>query len=296
MKGDTVFKRAFNEMLAIVSAGTIGQILPPETDLSLRLGVSRTTVRKVLARLYAQGYVSGQGRNRSITGAVRPDAHYPTLETVPISQQVEKHFMEWMLRRDTKPGTQINELEMARAFGVGTTGVREFLARFRRFGLIEKRPNAGWLFKGFTQEFAVELFEIREMFEMRSAGALAALPTDAPVWDALRILQAEHSKLLDDIDHRFHDFSDLDNRFHRLINGAVPNRFIDDFYDIIAVVFHYHYQWNKRDERIRNEVALHEHLNYLEALFSRDQRRVQEACRLHLTSARKTLMASFSAA
>lgn len=294
MKSDTVFKRAFNELLAIVRAGAIGDVLPPETELGIRLGVSRTTVRKVLSTLYEKGFISGHGRNRTITSAVPVEAQFPATETVPISQQVEKHFMEWMLRDDTKPGTQINELEMARVFGVGTTGVREFLARFRRFGLIEKRPNAGWLFKGFTREFAMELFEIREMFELRSASALAALPPSAPIWGSLRILEAEHRTLLEQIDVRFQDFSDLDNRFHRLINAAVPNRFIDDFYDIITIVFHYHYQWNKRDERLRNAVAITEHLAYCEALFSRDPSRVRAACSLHLASARATLMATFS--
>ena len=66
--------------------------------------------------------------------------------------------------------------------------------------------------------------------------------------------------LLDEIEVRYHDFSDLDSRFHRLINSAVPNRFIDGFYDIITVIFHYHYQWNKKDERHRNEIAIVEHL------------------------------------
>ena len=84
--------------------------------------------------------------------------------------------MEWMLRDNARPGTLINELELARQFGVATTGIREFLNRFQRFGLIEKRPNAGWVFKGFTTSFALELFEIREMFELRSAKAFAALP------------------------------------------------------------------------------------------------------------------------
>ena len=92
------------------------------------------------------------------------------------SAQVEKRFMEWMLRDDASPGMSINELELARQFGVGTTGIREFLNRFQSFGLIEKRPNAGWLFKGFTINFALELFEIREMFELRSAVAFASLP------------------------------------------------------------------------------------------------------------------------
>lgn len=143
MKSDTVFKLAFNDMLSIVNAVGVGAILPSENELSARLGVSRTTVRKVLSQLNARGYVRGQGRNRSVIGSVPADAHFPQIETVPTSQQVEKRFMEWMLRGDTKPGTLINELEMVRTFGVGTTGIREFLNRFRRFGLIEKRPDAG---------------------------------------------------------------------------------------------------------------------------------------------------------
>ena len=44
------------------------------------------------------------------------------------------------------------------------------------------------------------------------------------------------------------------------------NQFIDRFYDLITLIFHYHYQWNKRDERQRNEVALEEHLSYIDAL------------------------------
>ena len=294
MKSDTVFKLAFNDMLSIVGAAGIGTVLPSENDLSVRLGVSRTTVRKVLAQLHARGYVSDQGRNRTVLDKVPAEARFPQTETVPAFQQVEKRFMEWMLRGDTKPGVQINELEMARAFGVGTTGIREFLNRFRRFGLIEKRPNAGWLFKGFTEDFAMELFEIREMFELRSAQTLAALPPSAPIWNALAELRAEHHVLLTEIDERFQDFSDLDNRLHRLINAAVPNRFIDDFYDIITVIFHYHYQWNKRDERQRNEVAILEHLAYIDALFSQDPIRVRTACNLHLASAKNTMLAAFS--
>ena len=184
----------------------------------------------------------------------------------------------------------INELELARQFGVATTSIREFLNRFQRFGLIERRPNAGWVFKGFTTSFALELFEIREMFDLRSATAFAALPDSSPLWRQIEALREEHLSLLNEIDRRYHDFSDLDNRFHRLINSARSNRFIDDFYDIITLIFHYHYQWNKRDERQRNEVAIREHLTYIEALLSRNRSMVELACRAHLTSARETLI------
>jgi DNA-binding GntR family transcriptional regulator len=292
MKTDTVFKRAFNDALDLVSRLSDGERLPSETTLSVELGVSRTTVRKVIAALQANGIVSGGGRERDVHPSNAGMKRFPQSETVAMAAQVEERFMEWMLRDNARPGTAINELDLARKFGVATTGIREFLNRFQRFGLIERRPNAGWIFKGFTTDFALELFEIREMFELRSARAFAALPDKAPHWDRLETMRREHLDLVEAIDGRYHDFSDLDSRFHRLVSSAAPNRFIDSFYDIITVIFHFHYQWNKHDERQRNEVAIREHLTYIDALLSRNVAMVELACRAHLASARDTLLRS----
>jgi DNA-binding GntR family transcriptional regulator len=291
MKTDTLFKRAFNEALDLVSKLEDGKPLPSENALSAQLRVSRTTVRKVLSTLAARGVVTGGGRQRLVR-STETTQRFPEAETVPMAAQVEKRFMEWMLRDNARPGTAINELELARQFGVATTGIREFLNRFQRFGLIERRPNGGWVFKGFTAGFALELFEIREMFEIRSARAFVALPASSPLWQQIEALREEHLALLREIERRFHDFSDLDNRFHRLINAAAPNRFIDGFYDVIALIFHYHYQWNKHDERQRNEVAIREHLTYIDALLSRNVSIVELACRAHLASAKETLIRS----
>ena len=294
MKTDAVFKRAFNDALDVVSRLGDGASLPSEKALSARLRVSRTTVRKVISTLSARGVVTGSGHERIVRPARGTMSRFPETETVSASEQVEKRFMEWILRENMRPGAIINELELARQFGVATTGIREFLNRFQRFGLIEKRPNAGWLFKGVTERFALELFEIREFFELRSAIAFAALPAGSPLWAQIEALRDEHLSLLEDIERRYHDFSDLDSRFHRLVNSAAPNRFVDIFYDIITLIFHYHYQWNKRDERQRNEAAIREHIAYIDALLSRNAVVVVPACRAHLESAKTTLLRSMS--
>lgn len=291
MKTDSVFKRAYNDALDLVSGLPDGELLPSENALSTRLRVSRTTVRKVLSMLATRRVVSGTAGHR-IVRSIPEAMRFPEVETVPMTAHIENRFMEWMLRDNARPGTAINEVELARQFGVATASIREFLNRFQRFRLIEKRPNAGWVFKGFTPSFALELFEIREIFELRSARAFAALPDGSPHWQQIKALREEHRSLLSEIELRFHDFSDLDSRFHRLINSAAPNRFIEDFYDIITLIFHYHYQWNKQDERKRNEAAIHEHLTYIEALLSRNLSMVDLACRAHLSSAKQTLLRS----
>jgi len=294
VKTDSVYKRAFNSALDLLSTLKEGDRLPSENALKEQLGVSRTTVRKVLFHLTDRGLLDEARCLSASAHFPAAVARYPEDETIPMAAQVEKRFMEWMLRDNARPGTAINELELARQFGVATSGIREFLNRFQRFGLIEKRPNSGWVFKGFTPTFALELIEIREMFELRSAKAFAALATNSLLWQHIDAIRGEHLILLGEIERRYHDFSDLDSRFHRLINSAVPNRFIDDFYDIITLIFHYHYQWNKHDERQRNETAIREHLIYIEALVSRNVSMIELACRSHLASAKETLIRSTS--
>jgi DNA-binding GntR family transcriptional regulator len=294
VKSDAVYKKAFNAVLDDISAGAWTPKAPSENDLGRRLGVSRTTVRKVLSTLSEReiAKLKGDSKRRTVRRLPTSDDYFSDAETRSRTQHVESQIMEWILRGDARPGTLINELELSRQFGVATASIREFLIRFSRFGLIEKRPNSGWLFKGFTRDFALELFEIRVMFELRSALLFAMQPSDSPLWKQLDVQRGEHQRLLEDVEARYQDFSDLDSRFHRLISQVIPNRFIDEFYDVISFIFHYHYQWNKRDEKQRNRIAILEHLACIDALMSRDMAAVERTCGHHLNSARETLINS----
>jgi DNA-binding GntR family transcriptional regulator len=294
MRGETVFKQTFNRTIEFLGDFEIKSVIPSESILSRNLNASRTTVRKVLAELQKRKILGGSSSKRVVARRPRPNDLFPDSETVTTSAQVEKKFMEWMLRGDRKAGDVVNGLELARQFGVSTNAIREYLNRFGRFGLIERRPNSSWIIRGFTREFALELFEIRELFDTRSAIAFATQSESSAAWKTLRKLEIEHRALLRKISSHYQDFSDLDERFHRLVNNASNNRFIVDFYEIISLIFHYHYQWNKVDEKQRNRAAILEHLDYIEALFSRDPKRIELTCKTHLNSARKTLLASIS--
>jgi DNA-binding GntR family transcriptional regulator len=294
MKSDAVFKKSFNSLLDHVADLGRGGVLESESRLAEMLDVSRTTVRKSLTELERRGITRREGNKLQAQKSPSRSDYFPTEDTVATSDQVEQKFLEWILRGDRQPGEQISGLELAREFDVSTIAIRDYLNRFTRFGLVEKRENSGWVIRGFNQEFALELFEVRELFEIKSALAFAQQPTTSVAWKALRELEHEHKALLTDIATRFQDFSRLDERFHRLICDAAKNRFIEDFYDVISLIFHYHYQWNKADERERNAVAIAEHLDYIKALQTRDPQKIEVACRKHLSSARETLLRSIA--
>lgn len=293
-KPNTLFKEAYNACLDLVADHPVGSVLPSETDLGDKLKISRTTVRSVLTSLSDAGIVQWERRAKTVLRPPVRDDYFAQEETNSLSAMIERSFMRRILSGGANPGDQINELELARDLGVSTSAVREFLIRFSRFGLIEKRRNSHWVLKGFTRDFALELTEVREMFELRSATAFAQLPADHPAWTALDAVEAEHLALAERFDDDWRGFSQLDEKFHRMIHEASRNRFIIDFYDVIAMIFHYHYQWNKADEKRRNRVAVGEHLDYIAALKRRSMMDVEFYCRKHLLSARETLLQSIA--
>ncbi|MGQ7847747.1 GntR family transcriptional regulator [Granulosicoccus sp. 3-233] len=292
MKRNNRYKDVHNQCLDLIRLLPSGAELPTESSLSASLQASRTTIRAVLSHLVEIELLDWQGRKKTILRKPLKRDYFVSEETRSTHQIVEHAFMENILGGHLDVGALLNESELARQFDVSTSAVREFLIRFSRFGLIEKAPNRGWILKGFTRQFALELSDVREMFEQRSVRLFVHLPPDNEIWLELTRLQQQHVDLQTRIKQDYLQFSKLDNRFHRLLNSASENRFIDDFHDLITIIFHYHYRWNKKDELERNTAAVAQHLDIIEALIDRDECRAVTACQVHLAQARETLLRS----
>ncbi|WP_448956452.1 GntR family transcriptional regulator [Labrys neptuniae] len=288
MRSKSVYKKTYNHLLKRLTDSAIERLDGPEAQLAQDLQISRTTLRAVLRDLQQAGIL----REREVVRRPRPADHFPEEETEQRSAQVERAFMDWILRADVRPGNPINVAQLSREFSMSTTMIRQYLQQMRHFGLLVQRPNSTWIFRGITTDFAAELSEIRELFELRSARKVAMLPADAPIWAQLKMIRQEHMALLGEAETRFHDFSALDEKLHRLIYDASENRFVVEFYQIISIIFHYHYQWNKVDEKARNIAAIHQHLDYIDALLSRDLDAIERTCRTHLAAARETMRLS----
>lgn len=291
-RSKSVYKETYNVGLDLVGTLGVAANLPPETELAKTWNTSRTTVRAVLEQLDHTGIIRWDGRRKTVLRKPQPDDYFADDETQSTGKKVETAFMEYILGGDLAPGTILRESELVRAFGASTSAVREYLIRFSRFGLIRKEPNRHWVLVGFTKDFAMELFDVREMFEMRAFKKFVTDMHGPSVNSALNALEADHLNLIDNIDTEFLRFPRLDERFHSVFVDRLENRFVNDFFELVSLIFHFHYRWKKTDEKERNLMAATEHLAVIRAIRSGRRQDAEKAFTKHLQSARRTLLNS----
>lgn len=290
---DERFRAAYNNLLRELSSLDPGTGLPSELALAGQLDVSRTIVRSTLGRLDTEGIIDWKGRRKTLIR--RPCAGDELMtDTDAISpDELERAFFEWILRFDVAPGTSLNVTDLARQLRVTPHALQEFLASLTRFGLVRRRAKGGWDLLGFTSDYAIELSDFRSMLELNAVACVLAKPAGHAIWDKLSRLEAAHLELAANMGERFHDFSKLDERFHTSLWSVVQNRFVSEFQKVISLIFHYHYQWDKSDERQRNVDAVAEHLRLIRALQARDEAAAIAAAQDHIRTSKQTLLSSF---
>lgn len=285
---------AFNRLLDHCDTLSQDSTLPSEVSLSNQIGVSRTVIRAALGTLQDRGVIEWSGRKKRIVRKSTRDDRLEEPQQLMSLEALEAAFLDWVLRFDVPPGTVLNITQLSRQFAVAAHTLQEFLSGLSNFGIVERRKSGGWILCGFTKDFAVELSDFRTVLELNAVQHFVKKAKNDPVWTTLKDLRDRHIDLLARIDVDYHDFSKLDEQFHQTINGVVSNRFVGEFQKIISLIFHYHYQWNKSDERQRNEAAIKEHLAYMDGLLSRNAALAEAAARNHLERSKRTLLNSLT--
>ena len=266
-----------------------------DNTLAKQFNVSRTTIRTSIQELEKLGIIEIQGSAKTVVRLPKASDYFDISDQVSTKEEIiEKYFLDLINKGKLLPGHKFSELELAKASGCNTITVREFLIKFSRFGLIDKKPRAKWQMVEFDEKFATELVEFRRILEMNSITKLIAKPHDDPAWKQLSDLLDDHKEVLADFDNRFLEFSKLDSRLHFIIQEASENRFFMQFFDVVSLICHYHYQWDKHDEHERNFVAINEHIDILTHLLAHNTSGVINAMEKHLNTARETLLGSAS--
>lgn len=286
------FKSTVNAALSQLERLPIGTALGSEAELARVLNASRTTIRRTLAHLADIDLISWEGRGKTLLRSVHAADYFPNEEVENPADRAEEAFLEWTLRNDLPPGSTLSESALARQLDLSIPRIRELLMRFAPLGLIEKNSANHWIIRGFTEAFAKEMFDLREMIEMAAIRALVNADSDSATMRQMAEMERLHIALMARDDAALSEFPALDARFHKALCAAAQNRFFDEFAQQISIIVHYHFQWNKRDEIARNRAAIKEHLLIIRGCLGGQKQQAIDALTAHLATARSTMMAS----
>ncbi|MGQ0549011.1 MAG: GntR family transcriptional regulator [Armatimonadota bacterium] len=214
----------------------------------------------------------------------------PVRETV--STAAYRRLKEAILQGQLPMGTRINELELAQAWSVSRTPIRDALRRLETEGLVQAEPGRGVVVPQVTLADVDDLYELREVLEGRAARRAAERAT--PEFHArLNALIKAFGAALKQAD--FERLVAIDADIHDDIAAMSENvRLARSIKAIRAQV----YQARLRSMRAKGRAAksFREMAKLTAAIRARNGLRAEMAMREHLTSLRADLAATFQAA
>jgi DNA-binding GntR family transcriptional regulator len=141
-----------------------------------------------------------------------------------LREQVVQHVRAEIISGQSTPGTMYSVPTLAEDLGVSTTPVREALLELARNGLIEPVRNRGFRVLAPTLEELQQLFEVRELLEVRAAELLARRAPRS--LDPLRRLADDVRDAVnaDDV----HSYLEADRAFHHAFIAAAGNMLLTE--------------------------------------------------------------------
>lgn len=195
-----------------------------------------------------------------------------------LSEQLREAIEEEVATGRLRPGTHLDEVELAERFGVSRTPIREMLSLLAGEGLVELRPRRGAVVAQLSPRRLVEMFEVMAELESMCARLAARRANE----DELAALEDSHEKCRQaaasqDTDAYFY----ANEEFHRAIYAASHNAFLSE--QALALQRKLR-PYRRLQLRVRNRMqrSLEEHQGIVTAIKDGDPTRASADVRNHV--------------
>ena len=231
--------------------------------------------------------------------AERP-APFEALAALNLTESVAEHISRYIAKDRMAPGEPLpSEDELSRAFGVSKRVIREALRALTAQGIVKTsqgkraivanaQPVALEAYFKFMRQLdsraIAELFELREIIEVRAASLAATRATESDLEPARKALIS-----MAEAGTNAEQYTTGDLAFHTAIMNAAHNRFLSAIVDALSGAL-----WEERKLGVLNrldaghgsEAALREHRAVLDAVAARDAQAAARHMIEHLRTGR----------
>ena len=208
----------------------------------------------------------------------------------PLRELVCEHIREAIINGVFAPGERLMEIQMADEMGVSRTPVREAIRKLEMEGFVVMIPRRGTYVSNMSIKDINDVYEIRISLDTLAAGLAAERISDEELEELQRLLvkvgnameENDMAKVVE-ADIEFHDVLYKASRNERLRN--IINNLREQITVIRGVSMRYPGRLKDTQE---------EHRRLVECIAARNVEKSQEAARIHLENAERTLMIAMS--
>ena len=145
----------------------------------------------------------------------------PSLSLAPraLYEEVAELLRQRIFRRELEPGSWIDEIRLAEAYGISRTPLREALKVLAAEGLVTMKMRRGAYVTEVSEQDMAEVYHLLALLESDAAGVVAAIASPAQL-QALQTLHAELAGAVADRDQFFR----LNEQFHTRLLEIAGNK------------------------------------------------------------------------
>ncbi|GAA4434115.1 GntR family transcriptional regulator [Ravibacter arvi] len=229
--------------------------LPAASSLSESLGISRTTLQKVMQVLAAKGIARIDGPHKLVLRKPLDNDYLATVDAPPSkAEQTGQIIRQKLHSAALKPGKRFSELELAKELGASTVLVRESLLKIAQAGIIRKLPHQGWEAIRFDREQLAGIAEARAVYnsflfqKLEQAGNSPGIRAEWLQLEKRIAPKIKAGKCL------VGDLLDTDRLLYQTLLSVTENRYIETSYDKLLTLTSVAVQQNHPQEQRLNRM------------------------------------------
>ena len=194
-------------------------------------------------------------------------------------EEVAELLRQRIFSRELEPGSWIDELKIAEAYGISRTPLREALKVLATEGLITMKVRRGAYVTEVSDRDLTDVYHLLSLLESDAAGMVASQATDSQLQE-LKALHTELEVAANPATPDRERFFELNERFHMRLLEIADNRWCSQMVtDMRKVMKLNRHNSLLKTGRIRE--SLQEHRDLMAALAARDATRTRASMQAH---------------
>jgi DNA-binding GntR family transcriptional regulator len=201
-----------------------------------------------------------------------------TLTPRALYEEVAELLRQRIFAAELEPGSWIDEMRLAEAYGISRTPMREALKVLAAEGLVTMKVRRGAYVTEVNDKDQRDVYHLLALLESDAAGVVA---NEATV-EQLQDLQTLHAELTANVTDR-QKFFEVNERFHMRLLEIANNRWRDQMVADLRKVM----KLNRHNSLLKSgrlEESLKEHQALMDALLARDALRSVACMQTHFAN------------